>query len=215
MSTGQSRLELMIDVFEETGQRAMPLPTLMSSELVEAILQEFRELEYLGDSPAHYRLLKAADETPLNDEEPLRNQLAPGSRLILVENEEPLPEKTARPSAPIYLRDQVSLKVFKLHWQPAIIGRPDKNQLHNDRVAVDLETYKTGLRVSRRHAQITEENGRYFIQSLSKNPTAIKRGDDEPIAVTEEKRPLQNGDLIHLVRSNITLKFIIRQGETE
>jgi len=215
MSTGQSRLELMIDVFEKRGQRAMPLPTLMSSELVEAILQEFRELEYLGDSPAHYSLLKAADETPLNDEEPLRNQLAKGSRLVLVENEVPLPAKTARPSDPIYLRDQASGKVYKLNWQPAIIGRPDKNQPHNDRVAVDLETYKTGLRVSRRHAQITEENGRYFIQSMSKNPTAIKRGDDEPIVVTEEKRPLQNGDIIHLVRSNITLKFIIRQGEAE
>jgi hypothetical protein len=215
MSTGQSRLELMIDVFEKTGQRAMPLPTLMSSELVEAILQEFRELEYLGDSPANYSLLKAADETPLNDEEPLRNQLAKGSHLVLVENEASLPENTARPSDPIYLRDQVSGKVYKLHWCPAIIGRPDKNQLHNDRVAVDLETYKTGLRVSRRHAQITEENGRYFIQSMSKNPTSLKREDDEPIPVTEEKRPLQNGDIIHLVRSNITLKFIVRQGETE
>jgi hypothetical protein len=214
MSTGQSRLELMIDVFEKTGQRALPLPTLMSVELVEAILQEFRELEYLSDSPANYHLLKAADGTPLNDAEPLRNQLARGNRLVLVENVVPLPEKTARPSDSIYLRDQASGKVYKLHWCPAIIGRPDRNQPHNDRVAVDLENYKTGLRVSRRHAQITEENGRYFIQSMSKNPTSIKRGDDEPIVVADEKRPLQNGDIIHLVRSNITLKFIVRQGET-
>jgi hypothetical protein len=29
--------------------------------------------------------------------------------------------------------------------------------------------------------------------------------------ITEEKRPLQNGDIIHLERSNIALKFIIRQ----
>ncbi len=152
---------------------------------------------------------------PLNDEEPLQNQLGNGSKLIIVENEEPLPPQTSRPSDPIYLREQASGKVYKLHWQPAIIGRPDKNQTMNDQVAVNLDSYKTGLRVSRRHAQITEKNGTYFINSMSRNPTSIKGEEGNPIPVSAEKRPLHNGDLIHLERSNITLKFIIRNGGTK
>ncbi len=214
MSSSQKRLELKIDVFEITGQSAMPLPTIKPPELVEAILQEFRELEYLSDRVADYHLVKADDASPLNDEEQLRNQLINDNRLAIAENEEPLPQDTSRPSDPIYLREQVSGKVYKIHWQPAIIGRPDKNQSHNDHVAVDLESYKTGLRVSRRHAQITEKNGDYFIQSMSRNPTSIKGDEESPIPVTTEKRPLQNGDIIHLERSNITLKFIIRHGES-
>lgn len=215
MSSSQKRLELKVDVFEKPDQRAMPLPTIKPPELVEAILQEFRELEYLSDVADDYQLLKADDPSPLNDEEPIRNQLANGSHLMIVENEAPMPQGTSRPSDSIYLREQVSGKVYKLHWQPAIIGRPDKNQTHNDQVAVDLESYKTGLRVSRRHAQITEKNGEYFINSMSRNPTSIKGDEGSPIPVSAEKRPLQNGDIIHLQRSNITLKFIVRNGGTE
>lgn len=211
MSGSQKRLNLRVDVFEKTDQLALPLPSLTPPEFVEAILQEFRELEYLSDSPANYRLLKASDQSPLAAEEKLAQQLAVGERLVLVEEESPLPNGTSQPSHPIYLREQITGKVYKLHWLPAIVGRPDKNQALNEQVAVDLERYKTGLRVSRRHVQITEKNGQYFIHSLSRNPTSIKDDEGNMTPVTEEKRPLQNGDIIHLERSNITLKFIIRQ----
>ncbi|MCB9420415.1 MAG: FHA domain-containing protein [Ardenticatenaceae bacterium] len=211
MSGSQKRLELRVDVFEKTEQRALPLPNLTPPEFIEAILQEFRELEYLSDSPANYRLLKAADKSPLDTEEKLDQQLAKGDRLVLIEEETPLPHGTQRPTHPIYLREQVTGKVYKLHWQPAIIGRPDKNQALNDMVAVDLERYKTGLRVSRRHVQISEQDGQYFIHSMSRNPTFIKDEEGNMTPVTEEKRPLQNGDIIVLERSSIALKFIIRQ----
>ena len=211
MSGSKKRLELRVDVFEKTDQLALPLPSLTPPEFVEAILQEFRELEYLSDSPSDYQLLKADDQSPLVAEEKLNQQLNNGGRLVLVEDDAPLPDNTKRPSAPIYLREQVTGKVYKLHWLPSIIGRPDKNQALNDQVAVDLEQYKTGLRVSRRHAQITEKDGQYFIHSMSRNPTAIKDSEGNMMPVTEEKRPLHNGDIIHLERSNIALKFIIRQ----
>jgi len=206
----QRRLDLRIDVFEEKEQLAKALPNLTPPELVESILQEFRELEYLSGSPSHYKLLQAEDESPLDDEIALRHQLQDGSCLIMVEEEKPLPPKTARPAHPIYLREMAEGDVYKLHWLPAIVGRPDKNQPHNDWVAVDLERYAMGLRVSRRHAQITEENGQYFISSMSRNPTYVKDSEGNVTPVTEEKRPLHNGGVIHLERSNIALKFIIR-----
>ncbi len=211
MSTSASRLELQIDVFEKLNQKALPLSTLTPTQLVEAILQEFRELEYLSDKPADYQLVKAEDQLPLDEESQLKAQLINGGRLVIMEKEQSLPSGTNHPTRAIYLREQAAGKVYKLHWQPAIIGRPDKNQLQNDQVAVNLESYKTGLRVSRRHAQITEKNGQYFIQSMSRNPTSIRDTDGNVIPVTSEKRPLQNGDIIHLERSNIALKFIIRE----
>jgi hypothetical protein len=210
MGANQARLEVRIDVFEKTNQRALALANLTPPQLIEAILQEFRELEYLGDSAADYQLRKAQDRAPLADGQSLGEQLQGGERLMLVETGIPLPANTKPSTQPAYLREQSTGKVYKLRWQPALIGRPDKNQAHNEWIAVNLEGYKTGLRVSRRQAQITEENGQYFIESLSGNPTALKNGEGKTIEVTSTRQPLQHGDVIYFERSNIALKFIVR-----
>ncbi len=212
MSASQTRLDVRIDVFEEENQWGKPLSSLKPPELITAILQEFRELEYLSGEADDYLLVKKEDMSPLDPEEPLKKQLSNEAPLVLWEQERPLPPGTKRPSHPLYLRDQAAGKVFKLDWLPAIIGRPDKNQPHDDWLAVNLESYPTGLRVSRRHAQITEKDGRYYINSLSRNPAILKRaaGGDAPIG--ENRTPLTNGDVIFLERSNISLKFIERNA---
>ncbi len=215
MRANQSPLELHIDVFTQKNQRALALPDLHPPELVAAILQEFRELEYLGDAPEGYQLVRASDQTPLDDTRPLSKQhLTAQTRLILQELEEPLPTGTQRPTRPIYLREQLASKSYKLHWVPAIIGRLGQNQAHNDWVAVNLSSHRTGLRVSRRQAQITETNGNYFIESLSSNPTALEDSTGTRIVLEPHVRyPLRHGDVIHLERSEIALKFIIRDEE--
>jgi len=204
------RLTLKIDVLEKKEQIAVALPSLTPPELIKSILQEFRELEYLSESPDEYALLKAEDDVPLDDNMAIGNQLRDETQLIMVEKERPLPSGTARPSHSIYLRDQTVGTVYPLQWMPTIIGRPDKNQSHDDWLAVNLERHKAGLRVSRRHLEIAEENGRYFVSGTPRNPAYIKRIDEGDVLVMEEKRPLHNGDMIHLERSNITLKFIVR-----
>ncbi len=207
------RLDLFIDIFEIKNEPAKVLPNLTPPELVEAILQEFRELEYLSDQPKDYKLIikeKKKGFLMLEDDKPLNQQSLSQRHLMLVESKKQLPDDTKRPTNHIYLREQSAGKVCKLHWQPAIIGRPDKNRKHNDRIAVNLETYETGLRVSRRQAQITENDGKYYIESMSRNPTSIKDTAGHTRPVTEEKQELQNGEVIHLERSNIFLKFIIR-----
>ena len=138
MSTGQ-RLPLQIDVFDKPRQRAMVLPDLTPPQLVAAILQEFTELEYLGDAPANYLLLKGSDRSPLDEKQQLQQQLSGEQKLVLVEKPLPkLPDGADKPPVDVYLRDQGSGQVFKLNWLPAIIGRPDKNQPHDNWVAVDL-----------------------------------------------------------------------------
>lgn len=214
MSTNQKRLDLRIDVFDKPAQWAKPLPTLKPAEFVEAILQEFQELEYLSSTASDYYLVQTENENALLQEDVhLQQQVANASRLTLLEVERPLPKGTRRPGEAVYVREMAGGTVYKLHWLPAIIGRPDKNQPNDDWIAVDLESYKTGLRVSRRHAQITEENGRYFIESLSRNPTLVKNDNGNVEKVGAEKRPLQHGDVIQLERSNIALKFIVRSQE--
>jgi len=206
------RLTLKIDVFEKKEQEAVALPSLTLTELIESILQEFRELEYLNELPDDYVLLKAEDDTPLEDDSVLGNQLQDDDHLVMVEKERPLPSGTVRPSRSIYLRDQAVGRVYPLQWLPAIVGRPDKNQSHDDWLAVNLERHKAGLRVSRRHLEITEKNGRYFVSGTPRNPARIRGvADGEDVSVMEEKRPLRSGDTIHLERSNITLKFIVRE----
>ena len=209
MGTGQGRLDLRIDVFDEKQQRALALPDLTPPELVEAVLQEFRELPYLGDDPTAYKLVNGADGASLDNEVAISYQVRSGSHLVLQEADSEIPEGAKRPSLTAYLRELVTGQVYRLDWIPAIIGRPDNNQAHNDRVAVNLETYPTGLRVSRRHAQIIENGGQFYIQNLSRNPTHILRCDKKQ-SVDNQPLALQDEDTILLDRSNITLKFIQR-----
>lgn len=217
MSAKQTRFELLIDIFAQKNQRAMALADLEPPDLVDAILQEFRELEYLGDIPANYQLVRAGDLTPLDDTRSLSKQhLTNHAQLILQERELPLPEGTQRPPHHIYLREQQTQtsKVYKLHWLPAIIGRPGQNQPHNDWVSVNLNAHRTGLLVSRRHAQITESRGNYFIESMSSNPTALEqRTGTRALLEPNVRYPLHHGDIIHLERSEVALKFIIRTEE--
>ncbi len=230
MTNKQSRLELLIDVFSLKKQRALVLPTLMPAELITQVIKEFGgtnnigkgisetapdkylKMEYICDSADEYLLLKASTKQPLNPTIPLGKQLAPLEQLILVELNKPLPSDTVRPSRPIYLVEQRSNKVYKIHWLPAIIGRSDSNLPYNDRLAVNLSRHPDGQRVSRRHAQLTEMNGQFFVTSLSPNPVLIKRSQDMQVRVEGERgpQPLNRGDELIFSNNQIALKFIVR-----
>lgn len=218
MSNTQARIELLVDVIDLPKQRAHALPTITPAELIRAILQEFTELTYLGDDPANYRLCKGANQTPLAPDRPLGEQVRGGDHLLLQETIAPLPAGATRPSHPLYLREPGAGKVFPIHWLPAIIGRKDGGQADKEAVAVDLSVFPAGLRVSRRHARLTEEDGQLYIASLSDNPTALKHstateGDLQP--VTAEKVAVTPGQKIHFVRSGIDLQVIVRESGSE
>lgn len=210
MSSPPSRRTLRIDVFEQPNQRASALLSLTPTDLVRAIVQEFREIEYLSDNPADYRLCKANGQMPLADETTVA-QLAPDERLTLVEMVQPVPNGAQRPTRAIYLREQQSGAVYKLHWSPAIIGRPDSTQSHNDWLAVNMESYPSGLRVSRRHLCIVEQADQYFVYSLSpRNSAYHQTAAGHRTLLTEAHHPLQHGDTLFLEGSELTLKFLIR-----
>lgn len=205
------RRRLWIEVFGAGSQQARVLPTLTPPQLVTAIIEEFQELEYLSAATADYQLVRPADQTPLDDAIPIGQQLADDEQLVLVEKERPLPAGAQRPSQPVYLREQGGDRVYKLHWTPAIIGRHDPSQPYNERVAVNLDHHRAGLRVSRRHLQIVEEGSQYKIQNLAvRNPALLRDLANNTQAITAEPRRLQHGDTIILERSDISLRFIVR-----
>jgi hypothetical protein len=217
MSTNQNRLTLTIDVFEKAKQKALALPSLTPPELVEAILGEFgRDLEYMSESADDYQLVRAADSAPLQDDLALgAQQVRDGESLALVERGGLQPPGTSVPSRSrhIYLRDTAGGKLYKLPWLPAIIGRPDEKKTHNSLLAVDLSVYATGLRVSRRHAQIVEESGQYVVESLARNnPTIVLRDGQGPVTLDGQRYQLRHGDTIRLQHSELSFKFIIREG---
>jgi hypothetical protein len=219
MCASATRIELRIDVFDEKGQEAMVLADLIPPDLVTAILQEFHELEYLGDVASDYRLVRE-DGTPLDDTVKLGEQLHSKARIVIEEKEIELPAGTRRPPQNLYLREQSTGKTFRIGWLPATIGRVSESLSHNELVAADLSGFTTGLNVSRRHFILHEEGGIYYVQALSSNPVSITpaaprqdRQEAEPPGETR-KRPLYPGDLITLERADISLKFVVRAAPT-
>lgn len=213
MNSSQARIELFIDVFEQAGQRALALSELKPAQLVAAILQEFHALEYLGDSADAYYLVRAATGEPLDAESTLdQQQVQKGDLLVLMERELPLPEGTRRPSVPIYLREPYEARTYPLQWLPAIIGRRSENRPHNELVAVDLSSYASGPRVSRRHVQLTEAAAGFFVQNLLSNPVSLLSPGrwSGAIPVTAAPQKILHNDIIRLDRSEIELKFIVR-----
>lgn len=214
--SNEQRIELFIDIFEQPKQRAQALATLTPPELIDAVLQEFTELPYLGDEQSRYQLYKAASQEQLHRDIPLAEQVNDGEQLLLREQEMPLPATTIRPSRRLYLREPSSRKVFPIQWVPAIIGRGDPSQPDNAQVAVDLEQFPTGPRVSRRHAVITEKDGQFYVASLSANATTVKPAngaDGEPYPIAQEPVAIDMGQRIHLERSGIDLQVIVRDGD--
>lgn len=213
MTAEGARIELTIDIFDLGAQRAQALSSLAPPQMVAAVLEEFGELEFLGDNPASYQLLKAADRSPLDDTAPVGVQLGGGDRLVLAERLAATPAGARPPGMRVYLRELGSGTVFRLDWQPAIIGRHDAGQGQNELVAVNLAAHPGGQRVSRRHAQIVESDGVFFVEPLSPNPTLVR--DVQGNALPAQKRqPLRHGDVVLLENSQIALKFIVREKES-
>lgn len=215
MSYSRGRLTLFVDVFDEKMQRAVVLPELTPLQLVANILQEFRELEYLGDDPTTYQLLQAETQVVLDEDETLGAQVADETTVVLAEKPFLLPSGTRPPTHPLYLREMRTGTAFRIPWQPAIIGRVSENSAWNDQVAVDLRAFPTGMRVSRQHLKLWEENDGYYIEVMQNNPVTVRRDGQDIAALAEHSRQaIYPGDVIRLDRSDISLKLIVREEES-
>jgi pSer/pThr/pTyr-binding forkhead associated (FHA) protein len=97
--------------------------------------------------------------------------------------------------------------LFDLEWQPALIGRPDADAVHNELLAVNVKWLPGHLRVSRRHARITEQGSVYYLEALAENNPTVLNGQRLSLG---HKYQLHVGDTIGLGISNIQLVFVQR-----
>lgn len=216
--SSKERIELQIDILSKGKHRAQALATLTPLELMEEIVAEFHEDEgflHLNQGVEHLELLLDEGGTPKSlagQKKSLRELLGSRGSYSLRLQEKPIapPAGTQAVRQSAYLSEVESGHMYKLAWDPAIIGRLDKNQPYNERVAVNLEAHPQGRRVSRRHAQISVENGGYQLEVLAQNPICLLRGDQEAQLLEKGQTvSLQNEDLILLERSGIKLELLL------
>jgi hypothetical protein len=106
----------------------------------------------------------------------------------------------------VYLEDERTTTAYDLEWQPAIIGRWDhRNPANNRLLAVDLEELEELPTVSRHHACITLDDGKFFIERLAaRNPTYL----DESQLRSGRKYPLEAGAKIQMGRVTLTFNVL-------
>lgn len=205
-------IEVSINIFDLGRQRAQVLATLTPLELIETILQEFHEeLPYLSGFPNDYELRVANGDAGLDDRLPLNRQISNRASLVLAERAVELPRGGRQMTRAAYLREQSRGSVYRLRWQPAIIGRPGSNLADNDLLAVNLAPYRNGDYVSRRQARITEEDGQFCIENLSpSNSVTIMDEKGNRTLIDLGRHRLNSGDVIRIDASDIHLLFLKR-----
>ena len=203
-------IRLNFDVFDETGQEASVLNTLTVAELIDEITREFEDLD--RETPESYALYAKAGEAQLERSQPLVMQgIRPGDHLLFgwARGRAQWRRQPIESNYQAFLREEGRGEHFPIAWQPAIIGRPDAvDPAQAELLAVNLEDLPDSRRISRRHAQITGQDGDYYLESLaSNNPTFL---NGEPLAVAQKRR-LRTGDTIELGRVRVPLTFILQQ----
>ena len=211
----QARLDVAISIMG-SEQHAKVLPNTTPSELIESILQEFREFDYLGMAVNNYAILNTSDKQQLDPQVALEKQVNARQpiNLLLLEHIAPTPAGATKIKKRVYLRESPRERVYKLQWTPAPIGRPssDPSVTDNGLIAVDLASHDNGLRVSRRQARISEDANGVYIENLGSNPTTLISKNGEQ-TLDQKRHKLQHGDIIKLDRSGIMLKVIIRDEQ--
>jgi len=195
-------LDVKIDVFEHTGQRARLRRSLTVHALIEEILREFDDIT--ADSPEKYAIYLKGFDHPLKPVGTLAElDIQPQDELVF-----DYVRQTIRRMLDVrnyaILREESTGKEFDIQWQPAVIGRPSTDVDHNIILAVNVQLLSDGKTISRRHAQITFAEGRYFIEPLAEQNPVFLNGRELPV---HGKREVRNGDKLSFGNNKLTMIF--------
>jgi len=168
-------LEVRLDIFEHLAEPARVRKNLKIAELIDEILKEFSDVP--SESPQRYELYLKGNKKPISRNSTLAQaDIQPQDELVLTYSHQDDPREMFAESKRVYLRDEEDGRIYTLEWSPALIGRPNKSAEQDILMAVNLQQHPHGMTVSRRHAQITLENGHFFLQALAENnPTVLNK----------------------------------------
>ena len=195
-------IDVKINVFEHTAQRARIRKSLTINQLIEEILKEFDDIG--ADSVERYTLqLKGVERTLNSNLTMLQLDIQPQDEFTLGYAQQTI-RQMLDPQYYATLRDESTDKVFDIQWHPAVIGRPSTEVNHNIMLAVNMQLLPTGMTISRKHAQITFSNGSYFLEALSENNPTIVNGKEIPFNGIRE---IRSGDRIQLGQHKVGMIF--------
>lgn len=195
-------LEVKIDIFEHTGQRAKIRRSLTISGLMEEILKEFDDVP--ADNPAKYALYLTGNPKPLRGNATITElDLQPQDELTFEYRRQSIRE-ALQPQDFAFLTDPITNRRFEIQWQPALVGRPTAEADHNLMLAVNVELLPKGMTISRRHAQITFSDDQYFVEPLADSNPVFVNGKEMPMGAMWE---IKNGDKVTFGRYDVTLDF--------
>jgi hypothetical protein len=177
MNAALKRHDVFVDIFDQSEQHAQILPGSSPAEFIEAILEEFKNvIEYLEFPPAAYQLVSKRNGQPLDNDRPIGQQIGDGERLIFQERSQPLQEGASALRRQVYLREQTSRILYRIHWHPARLGRKSHPLL----VPIQQMLDATTTALSRHQADLVEVDGQLYIDHSSASvPTTIETSAGE------------------------------------
>lgn len=201
-------IDVKIDVFEHTGQRARLRRSLTVHALIEEILREFDDIT--ADSPEKYAIYLKGFDHPLKPVGTLAElDIQPQDELVF-----DYVRQTIRQMLDVHnyatLREEGTGKEFDIQWQPAVIGRPSTDVDHNIILAVNVYLLPDGKTISRRHAQITFAEGRFFIEPLAEQNPVFLNGREVPV---HNKREIRNNDKLAFGNNKLTMTFLTQNQQ--
>ncbi len=205
------RIELSIDVFDRENQRARVRSDLPVYKLIASIQDRFK-LE-----PGNYVLVLKSNERALEANYTLEQQAIRAKEQLVLKRQRRanIPNgTTALPrTPPVFVQEVETSRIFTIEWQPALIGRPSQddelngsadpaNAITPDMLAVDLGAMNGASTVSRRQANLWENDDHYTLESLKAANPAYVNGI---IVKVGRRQLLKHGDKITV--GSITLVF--------
>lgn len=194
-------IEVKIDVFEHIGQRASVRRALTIRALVEEVLKEFNDIA--ADAPEKYAIYQKGKNQPLTADATLVDLDIQQHDELVFDSIYQDTRQRLEPHQYAALQDEAGT-LYKIEWQPAIIGRPNNETKHDMSLAVNLQSHPKKLTISRSHAQITFSSGHYYIEPLSEHNPLLVEGQKVPFNTRQE---IYNGNKIIIGAKGLQMTF--------
>ena len=194
-------IDLKINVFEHTGQRARVRRSITVKTLIDEILKEFDDID--ADSPEKYSIQLKGVDKPLNPNQTLTQlDIQPQDELNVGYLHQTI-RKMLDPKDHAMLREETSNISFDIQWTPAIIDR-QHDVVIDIMLAVNMQILAVGMTISRKHAQIVFSEGSFFIEpAAANNPTYL---NGRLLAVNTMNK-LKSGDRLAFGQHKVSFVF--------
>lgn len=203
-------IDVKINVFEHTGQRARVRRSITVKTLIDEVLKEFDDID--ADSPEKYSIQLKGVEKPLNPNQTLSQlDIQPQDELSIAYLHQTI-RRMLDPKDHASLREETSNISFDIQWTPAIIGRPSTEVNHNIMLAVNMQLLAVGITISRKHAQIVFSDGSFFLEPLATNNPTFLNGKS---LVPNSMNKIKSGDHLAFGQHKVSFMFTTKMQPVE